>query len=94
VSSPAHPVLFRQPTTVLKLTHTSHSDTIANIERIEPALEGVPCGDIFGLVVYNLPGRDCAAAASNGELPVGAIDRYKTEFIDGAIPSSFHLSLS
>jgi cellulose 1,4-beta-cellobiosidase len=58
------------------------ADSIANIERIEPALEGVPCGDIFGLVVYNLPGRDCAAAASNGELPVGAIDRYKTEYID------------
>ena len=59
------------------------SDTIANIARIEPALQNVPCDEIFGLVVYDLPGRDCAAKASNGELPVGAIDRYKTEFIDG-----------
>uniref|UniRef100_A0A8H7KBZ7 Glucanase n=1 Tax=Bionectria ochroleuca TaxID=29856 RepID=A0A8H7KBZ7_BIOOC len=58
------------------------ADTIANIARIEPALQGVPCNHIFGLVVYDLPGRDCAAKASNGELPVGAIDRYKTEYID------------
>ncbi|KAI6779484.1 Exoglucanase-like protein [Emericellopsis cladophorae] len=58
------------------------ADTIANIDRIEPALQDVPCDEIFGLVVYDLPGRDCAAKASNGELPVGAIDRYKTEFID------------
>lgn len=57
-------------------------DTIANIARIEPALQGVPCNHIFGLVVYDLPGRDCAAKASNGELPVGAINRYKTEYID------------
>jgi cellulose 1,4-beta-cellobiosidase len=58
------------------------ADTIANIARVEPALQGVPCNDIFGLVVYDLPGRDCAAKASNGELPVGAINRYKTEYID------------
>jgi cellulose 1,4-beta-cellobiosidase len=57
-------------------------DTIANIERLEPALEGVPCGDIMGVVVYDLPGRDCAAKASNGELAVGEISRYKTEYID------------
>jgi cellulose 1,4-beta-cellobiosidase len=58
------------------------ADTIANIDRIEPALQGVPCNHIFGLVVYDLPGRDCAAKASNGELPVGAINRYKSEYID------------
>ncbi|MEE6257309.1 glycoside hydrolase family 6 protein [Plantactinospora sonchi] len=33
-------------------------------------------------VIYNLPGRDCAALASNGELEAGEIDRYKTEYID------------
>lgn len=32
--------------------------------------------------MYDLPGRDCAAKASNGELKVGEIDVYKTEFID------------
>ncbi|MFJ8646851.1 glycoside hydrolase family 6 protein [Streptomyces sp. NPDC093546] len=41
-------------------------------------------------VVYDLPGRDCAALASNGELPLTAagLARYKTEYID-AIASVF-----
>jgi cellulose 1,4-beta-cellobiosidase len=33
-------------------------------------------------VVYNLPGRDCAALASNGELGPTEIGRYRTEYID------------
>ncbi|MBL1068426.1 glycoside hydrolase family 6 protein [Streptomyces sp. 7-21] len=37
---------------------------------------------VFQFVVYNLPGRDCAALASNGELGPDEIDRYKSEFID------------
>ncbi|POS76293.1 exoglucanase-6A [Diaporthe helianthi] len=57
-------------------------DTIANIARLEPAIAEVPCDHILGVVVYDLPGRDCAAKASNGELAVGELDRYKTEFID------------
>ncbi|MBT2490799.1 glycoside hydrolase family 6 protein [Streptomyces sp. ISL-96] len=41
-------------------------------------------------VVYDLPGRDCAALASNGELPLtqAGLDRYKAEYID-AITSVF-----
>ncbi|WP_311202687.1 glycoside hydrolase family 6 protein [Actinophytocola gossypii] len=38
--------------------------------------------DLFQLVIYNLPGRDCAALASNGELPADAIGRYESEYID------------
>lgn len=34
------------------------------------------------IVIYNLPGRDCAALASNGELGPTEIDRYKNEYID------------
>jgi len=36
------------------------------------------------IVIYDLPGRDCAASASNGELPNSAagLERYKTEYID------------
>lgn len=64
-------------------TDTVSRDTIENINRLEPALEGVPCDEILGVVIYDLPGRDCAALASNGELAVGEIDRYKTEYIDG-----------
>jgi cellulose 1,4-beta-cellobiosidase len=33
-------------------------------------------------VIYNLPGRDCSALASNGELGPTEIDRYKTAYID------------
>ncbi|MER7107575.1 glycoside hydrolase family 6 protein [Streptomyces sp. NPDC000229] len=35
-------------------------------------------------VVYDLPGRDCAAQASNGELPLteAGLARYRTEYID------------
>lgn len=36
------------------------------------------------LVVYDLPDRDCAAAASNGELSIAddGVNIYKTEYID------------
>ncbi|GJC85293.1 1,4-beta-D-glucan cellobiohydrolase CEL6C [Colletotrichum liriopes] len=57
-------------------------DTIANIARLEPAISDVPCDHILGVVIYDLPGRDCAAKASNGELKVGELNRYKTEYID------------
>ncbi|MEV3937709.1 glycoside hydrolase family 6 protein [Glycomyces sp. NPDC049804] len=38
--------------------------------------------DVIQFVIYNLPGRDCAALASNGELKADEIDRYKSEYID------------
>ena len=37
---------------------------------------------VFQIVIYNLPGRDCAALASNGELGPTDLPRYKTEYID------------
>ncbi|PVH75040.1 glycoside hydrolase family 6 protein [Cadophora sp. DSE1049] len=57
-------------------------DTISRISVVAPTLAEVPCTDIVGLVIYDLPGRDCAAKASNGELAVGELSRYKTEYID------------
>lgn len=57
-------------------------DTISVIPTIDAMIKEVPCGDIIGLVIYDLPGRDCAAKASNGELAVGELERYKTEYID------------
>ncbi|GAA1777047.1 hypothetical protein GCM10009681_55400 [Luedemannella helvata] len=33
-------------------------------------------------VIYNLPGRDCSALASNGELKANELSRYKAEYID------------
>jgi cellulose 1,4-beta-cellobiosidase len=37
---------------------------------------------VVQLVIYNLPGRDCSALASNGELKADEIDKYKTQYID------------
>ncbi|NGN65728.1 glycoside hydrolase family 6 protein [Streptomyces sp. A7024] len=38
--------------------------------------------DLVQIVIYDLPGRDCAALASNGELGPTEIDRYENEYID------------
>ncbi|RKO93381.1 1, 4-beta cellobiohydrolase [Blyttiomyces helicus] len=37
---------------------------------------------VIQFVVYDLPGRDCHALASNGEIPVGGINTYKADYID------------
>lgn len=57
-------------------------DTISTISTFESHLKNTSCSEIFGVVIYDLPGRDCAAKASNGELPVGSVNRYKSEYID------------
>lgn len=51
-------------------------------EALEQKQAGVPL--VVNLVVYDLPGRDCYALASNGELPATAagMERYRTEYID------------
>jgi cellulase/cellobiase CelA1 len=45
-------------------------------------IEGVPCTHILGLVIYDLPGRDCGGDASSGEFETGELSRYKAEYID------------
>ncbi|KAK7040928.1 1,4-beta-D-glucan cellobiohydrolase cel6c [Paramarasmius palmivorus] len=57
-------------------------DTISTIDTFEDYLTETGENEIFGVVIYDLPGRDCNAKASNGELAVGEIDRYKSEYID------------
>jgi len=37
---------------------------------------------VFQMVIYDLPGRDCAALASNGELGPTELARYQTQYID------------
>jgi cellulose 1,4-beta-cellobiosidase len=59
-----------------------NSDTRAKIDIIEDTLKEVPCDKLAAFVIYDLPGRDCAAKASNGELAVGELNVYKTEYID------------
>ncbi|HEY8145969.1 MAG TPA: glycoside hydrolase family 6 protein [Kofleriaceae bacterium] len=66
-------------------------DSIAKVDRLDGFLDdaldqqhqlAVPVVPIF--VVYDLPNRDCAALASNGELQVaeGGVARYEAEYID------------
>lgn len=38
--------------------------------------------DLVQLVIYDLPGRDCSALASNGELGPDELGRYEDEYID------------
>ncbi|MCX5561973.1 glycoside hydrolase family 6 protein [Streptomyces sp. NBC_00038] len=52
-------------------------------DHLDEALEQKGTGELaVQLVIYNLPGRDCAALASNGELGATEIDRYRTAYID------------
>lgn len=37
---------------------------------------------VIQLVIYNLPGRDCSALASNGELGPTELPKYKSDYID------------
>ncbi|RCH67692.1 cellulose 1,4-beta-cellobiosidase [Streptomyces sp. SDr-06] len=51
--------------------------------HLDAALKQRGSGDlVVQLVIYDLPGRDCAALASNGELGPNDLDRYKTQYID------------
>jgi cellulase/cellobiase CelA1 len=59
-----------------------NSDTIARVPLVATMLTETPCTDIMGIVVYDLPGRDCAAKASNGELATGSLAKYKSDYID------------
>jgi cellulose 1,4-beta-cellobiosidase len=56
---------------------TGHLD-----EAVRQSAGGTPV--VIQVVVYDLPNRDCAALASNGELKVGenGMARYKAEYID------------
>ncbi|KAH8826867.1 glycoside hydrolase family 6 protein [Flagelloscypha sp. PMI_526] len=57
-------------------------DTISAIDTFQGYIDGTGCDEIFGVVIYDLPGRDCAAKASNGELSTGQISTYKSSYID------------
>ncbi|MER6787611.1 glycoside hydrolase family 6 protein [Streptomyces sp. NPDC000658] len=51
--------------------------------HLDAALKQKGSGDlVVQLVIYDLPGRDCAALASNGELGPNDLDKYKSQYID------------
>lgn len=63
---------------------------IASLAHIDTAIEGARAAQagtgetqIVGLVLYNLPDRDCSAGESAGELTLSenGLERYKTEYI-------------
>ncbi|KAG9229458.1 putative Exoglucanase 3 [Amylocarpus encephaloides] len=74
--------LKAQATKVGKVGSFLWIDTISRVPLVAETLGKVACNEIAQIVVYDLPGRDCAAKASNGELAVGEIGRYKSEYID------------
>ncbi|MFD9602527.1 glycoside hydrolase family 6 protein [Streptomyces sp. NPDC059970] len=55
-------------------------DAMSLREHLDTALD--QGANLFQVVIYDLPGRDCAALASNGELGPTELDRYKTDYID------------
>ncbi|MDX3520513.1 glycoside hydrolase family 6 protein [Streptomyces scabiei] len=51
--------------------------------HLDEALKQKGSGElVVQLVIYDLPGRDCAALASNGELGPNDLDKYKSQYID------------
>ena len=65
-------------------------DTMSKIPLLETYLADIKTKNAAGaklmanFVVYDLPDRDCAALASNGELKIddGGVEKYKTQYID------------
>ncbi|SDP31025.1 Cellulase/cellobiase CelA1 [Actinopolyspora xinjiangensis] len=63
----------------------ANSGRLSLREHLDEALAQKGSGPITAsFVIYDLPGRDCAALASNGELPLTqqGLQRYKTDYID------------
>ena len=84
--------IYNQPTGVWldRIAAISSGSAGSNTMGLEDHLDEAVLQDqangsrplVFQVVIYNLPGRDCSALASNGELGPNEIDRYKTEYID------------
>ncbi|CAI7867016.1 unnamed protein product [Closterium sp. NIES-54] len=65
-------------------------DTMAKLDTIQGHLDAAAAqagGNpiIVQFVIYDLPGRDCKARSSNGEIPKGGLDTYKANYIDVAV---------
>ena len=73
---------LKASSSITELIANLNSDTIARIPLVATMMAETPCTDIMGIVIYDLPGRDCAAKASNGELATGSLDKYKSDYID------------
>src|SRR5690606_35779636 len=78
--------IYNQPTAVWLdriaaiYSGSAGENTMGLEEHLDEAL--AQGADVIQVVIYNLPGRDCSALASNGELGPDELDRYKSEYID------------
>ncbi|MYS57253.1 glycoside hydrolase [Streptomyces sp. SID5468] len=62
----------------------THRGLRAHLDAAEAQAKSSGSPVLVELVVYDLPGRDCAALASNGELPATAagLAQYESQYID------------
>ncbi|CAI5992064.1 unnamed protein product [Closterium sp. NIES-64] len=65
-------------------------DTMAALDSIpghlsDAATQAGGKAILVQFVIYDLPGRDCKAWSSNGEIPKGGLDTYRTKYIDVAV---------
>jgi cellulose 1,4-beta-cellobiosidase len=85
--------IYEQPTAVwLDRISAIDQGSEGNATGLRDHLENAAAQDaangatplVFQVVIYNLPGRDCAALASNGELPATAagLATYQSDYID------------
>ncbi|MEY9969089.1 cellulose 1,4-beta-cellobiosidase [Streptacidiphilus sp. MAP12-16] len=63
---------------------STHHGLQAQLDAAETQAAGSSTPVLFEVVIYDLPGRDCAALASNGEIPATAagLTQYESQYID------------
>jgi cellulose 1,4-beta-cellobiosidase len=62
---------------------STHMGLQAQLDNAETKVSG-STPELVEVVIYDLPGRDCAALASNGEIPAtsAGLTEYETQYID------------
>jgi len=91
----ANPSVASLLTKTLNISTAYWIDRIARIPNITGVLDGAAAQtkssgvpSLVSIIVYDLPNRDCAAAASNGEITcadaqcAAGLNTYKTQYID------------
>ncbi|MHA6758579.1 glycoside hydrolase family 6 protein [Streptacidiphilus sp. PAMC 29251] len=63
---------------------STHRGLKAQLDLAETQAAGSSTPVLFEVVIYDLPGRDCAALASNGEIPATAagLTQYESQYVD------------
>jgi cellulose 1,4-beta-cellobiosidase len=88
----APPSIYEQPTAVWLDriaaidSGSAGSNTLGLADHLDQAVAQDAANGatplVFQVVIYNLPGRDCAALASNGELGPDDLPIYESQYID------------